>query len=142
MSNDGRGPRWMRKRTERVGLRAICWRTGREEHILTIKAHRLVLRQGNATSETLRPTLPLTLSRLHGARDGAERDTAWAEFVAAHSRVVLHTCRALTHDYDAAMDAYTFVLGALREDDHRRLRAYVPDEKTPFTTWLIVVTRR
>lgn len=86
--------------------------------------------------------LPVTLSRLHVAHDGAERDTAWAEFVAAHSGVVLHTCRALTREYDAAMDAYTFVLGALREHDHRRLRAYVPDGKTPFTTWLIVVTRR
>ena len=90
----------------------------------------------------MRVGLPPTLSRLHVASDGAERDTAWAEFVAAHSSVVLHTCRALTHDYDAAMDAYTFVLGALSEDDHRRLHAYIPDGKTPFTTWLIVVARR
>ena len=40
------------------------------------------------------------------------------------------------------MDAYTHVLEALREDNHRRLRAYVPDGKTKFTTWLVVVTRR
>ena len=90
----------------------------------------------------MRIRLPVTLSRLQLARDGAERDTAWAEFVATHSSVVLHTCRAVTREYDATMDAYTFVLEALRERDHRRLRAYVPDGKTPFTTWLIVVTRR
>lgn len=40
------------------------------------------------------------------------------------------------------MDAYAFVLEALREDDCRRLRAYAPDGRTKFTTWLVVVTRR
>ena len=41
-----------------------------------------------------------------------------------------------------AMDAYTFVLDALRQDDHHRLRAYAPDGRTSFATWLVVVTRR
>lgn len=40
------------------------------------------------------------------------------------------------------MDAYAFVLEALREDDCRRLRAYLPDGRTKFTTWLVVVVRR
>jgi RNA polymerase sigma factor (sigma-70 family) len=40
------------------------------------------------------------------------------------------------------MDAYAFVLEALRQDGCRRLKAYVPDGKTKFTTWLVVVTRR
>lgn len=40
------------------------------------------------------------------------------------------------------MDGYAFVLQALREDGCRRLRAYVPDGKTKFTTWLVVVARR
>lgn len=40
------------------------------------------------------------------------------------------------------MDGYAYVLEALREDDCHRLRAYVPDGKTRFTTWLVVVTRR
>jgi RNA polymerase sigma factor (sigma-70 family) len=55
---------------------------------------------------------------------------------------VLRTCRSVARDHDLAMDAYTFVLGALRQDDHRRLRAYVPDGRSSFATWLIVVTRR
>jgi len=88
------------------------------------------------------PDLPLTLSRLHDASDGAERDTAWADFIAAHSALVLHVCRSTARDHDAAMDAYALVLEALREDGCRRLRAYVPDGKTKFTTWLVVVTRR
>ena len=40
------------------------------------------------------------------------------------------------------MDGYAFVLEALREDCCRRLRAYIPDGRTRFTTWLVVVTRR
>lgn len=86
--------------------------------------------------------LPLTLSRLHDASEGTERDDAWAEFVAAHSNVVLHVCRSTARDYDTAMDGYAFVLEALRDDGCRRLRAYVPDGQTKFTTWLVVVTRR
>jgi RNA polymerase sigma factor (sigma-70 family) len=55
---------------------------------------------------------------------------------------VLRTCKAVARDHDAAMDAYAYVLEALREDDCRRLRAYAPDGTTKFTTWLMVVTRR
>ena len=40
------------------------------------------------------------------------------------------------------MDGYAYVLEALREDCYRRLRAYAPDPRTRFTTWLVVVTRR
>jgi len=88
------------------------------------------------------PGLPLTLSRLHSARDSAERDAAWAEFIALHSDVVLHACRSLIRDHDAAMDSYAFALEALRENGYRRLCAYMPDGKTKFSTWLLVVTRR
>lgn len=101
--------------------------------------------QGALTGEALQGHylhLPPTLSRLTAATAGAERDNAWAAFVEAHSDVVLHTCRTVSRDHDVAMDAYAFVLQALNEDDCRRLRAYVPDGRTKFTTWLLVVTRR
>lgn len=67
---------------------------------------------------------------------------AWADFIAAHSDVVLRTCRSVVRDHDLAMDAYAFVLESLRQDDHRRLQAYVPDGRSSFSTWLVVVTRR
>jgi RNA polymerase sigma factor (sigma-70 family) len=86
--------------------------------------------------------IPQTLSRLHNATDETQRDEAWAEFVAAHSDTVLHTCRSVLHAHDAAMDGYAYVLEALREDGCRRLRAYVPQPDVKFTTWLVVVTRR
>ena len=76
------------------------------------------------------------------APGGAERDQAWHEFVAAHTGLLIHTCRTIARDRDAAMDGYAFILEALRENDCRRLRAYVPDGRTRFTTWLVVVARR
>jgi RNA polymerase sigma factor (sigma-70 family) len=86
--------------------------------------------------------IPATLSRLQSASDGAERETAWADFIRTHSDVVLRTCRSVIRERDVAMDAYAFVLETLRSDNYRRLRTFVPDGRTKFTTWLLVVTRR
>jgi len=88
------------------------------------------------------PDLPRELSRLLDARVPAHADAAWGEFVAVHSRLLLHVVRAMTNDRDAAMDAYARVLERLREDDCRRLRTYVPDGRSRFTTWLVAVVRR
>lgn len=100
------------------------------------------MRPGTSTNDVLPLDSSKTLSRLQRARNATERDAAWADFIAAHSDIVLRTCRSVARDYDVAMDAYAFVLEALRQDDHRRLRAYVPDGRTNFSTWLVVVTRR
>lgn len=86
--------------------------------------------------------LPRELSGLLGATDPATREAAWAAFLKAHSRLLLHTARSLGRDYDAAMDGYAYVLGQLRHDDYRRLRAYVANGRSKFTTWLVVVARR
>jgi len=69
-------------------------------------------------------------------------DAAWSDFVAVHSRLLLHVARAVTSDRDAAMDAYAHVLARLREDDFRRLRTYVADGRSKLTTWLVTVVRR
>lgn len=45
-------------------------------------------------------------------------------------------------DRDAAMDAYTYVLERLRDDDLRRLRTYQAHRRIKFTTWLVAVVRR
>jgi RNA polymerase sigma factor (sigma-70 family) len=82
------------------------------------------------------------LFRLLNAPDPPTRDTAWDAFVAVHSRLLLHTARSLNHDHDAAMDGYAYVLEALRENEYRRLRAYAPDGRSKFSTWLVVVARR
>jgi len=94
------------------------------------------------TSLESQPSLPPLLDRLLRPAEREARDRAWDEFVAAHSAVVLHTCRQVARDHDAAMDGYAYVLEALRADDCRRLRAYTPDGRTQFRTWLVVVVRR
>lgn len=86
--------------------------------------------------------LPVELSRLFAPADAAARDSAWDGFTAAYSRLLLHTARSITSDHDSTMDAYAYLLEQLRADDFRRLRAYSPDGRGKFTTWLVVVVRR
>lgn len=86
--------------------------------------------------------LPPDLSRLLDAAGPPAREEAWTQFVGTYSRLLLHTARSLAPQYDAAMDAYTYVLEELRRDDFRRLRAYVADSRSKFSTWLVVVARR
>jgi RNA polymerase sigma factor (sigma-70 family) len=85
---------------------------------------------------------PSELSHLLGATDVAARESAWPAFLNSYSRLLLHVARQVGRDYDAAMDAYTYVLEQVRADDYRRLRAYTADGRCKFTTWLVVVARR
>lgn len=96
------------------------------------------------TSDALHPALapPQSLTRLRLASEGAERENAWAAFIAEYSDVVLRACRAIMHDHDGTMDAYAHVLQALRANDCNRLRAYTPSGNSRFETWLLVVSRR
>lgn len=87
-------------------------------------------------------SVPPDLARLLAASDAIARESAWDRFVSSYSRLLLHVARSVSREHDAAMDAYAYVLEAFRRDDHRRLRAYAPDGRTKFTTWLVVVTRR
>lgn len=86
--------------------------------------------------------LPVELSDLLNAPDAAAREAAWGAFLAAHTRLLLHVARGVGRDYDAAMDAYAYMLERLREADCHRLRCYAADGRTKFTTWLVVVGRR
>ena len=85
---------------------------------------------------------PAALGRLLAASDPAVREDCWAEFVAMHSRLLLHVARSCGGQHDAAMDRYAFVLEQLQQDDYRRLRGYVADGRSEFSTWLVVVAQR
>ena len=82
------------------------------------------------------------LLRLLEAEDPAGRDSAWAEFVAEYSRLILHVARSVCGNHDAAMDGYAYVLEHLCGDDFSRLRAFVADGRSEFSTWLLVVAQR
>lgn len=86
--------------------------------------------------------VPVELSRLFAPANAAARDSAWDGFTAAYSRLLLHTARSVTPDHDSAMDAYAYLLEQLGADDFKRLKAYSPDGRGKFTTWLVVVARR
>ena len=86
--------------------------------------------------------LPADVARLLAAANPSERDAAWEAFVHAYTGLMLRVARSLGGGQDAAMDRYAFVLEQLRQDDHRRLRAYQRPGAGSFDLWLIVVTRR
>jgi len=85
---------------------------------------------------------PAPLSRLLNAEEPSAREACWADFVSAYSRLILHVAREMGGEHDAAMDRYAFVLEQLRRDDCRRLRSYVADGRSEFSTWLVVVAQR
>ena len=82
------------------------------------------------------------LHALLSAGDSSTRERAWADFVQQYSRLLLHVARSIAGDHDVVMDRYTFMLEGLQQDDYRRLRGYIADNRSSFTTWLIVVARR
>ena len=84
---------------------------------------------------------PPELHRLIAASP-ADQDQAWTRLLEAYSRLVLHVARSLCHDRDEAMDAYAHVLEQLRANDFSRLRAFSPDGRGKFSTWLVAVVRR
>jgi RNA polymerase sigma factor (sigma-70 family) len=90
----------------------------------------------------LEPAPPAELAALLAASTDAGRDEAWAKFAVAYTPLMLRVARSLGGDADAAMDRYAYALERLREDDCRRLRAYVRPGAGEFTLWLVVVVRR
>jgi len=88
------------------------------------------------------PALPGDLQSLVTATDTAARERAWAGFLRQHSNVILRVARALGGGHDATMDRYAFVVDALQGDHCKRLRAYAPEGRGSFDTWLAVVARR
>ncbi len=85
---------------------------------------------------------PAVLARLLAASDPPALDASWSDFVSAYSKLILHVARSAGGDQDSAMDRYAYVLDQLRGEDFRRLRTYVADGRSAFSTWLVVVTQR
>jgi RNA polymerase sigma factor (sigma-70 family) len=71
-----------------------------------------------------------------------QREEAWSAFVDQHALLLLHVARVVDGREDGGMDAFTFVLEKLREEDFRRLRQWQDDGRSQLSTWLVVVARR
>ena len=85
---------------------------------------------------------PAALVGLVGAIGPASSESAWVQFIESHNKLLLHVARSLGGDHDAAMDRYAYILEQLRSDNFRRLRAFVADGRSEFSTWLVVVAQR
>lgn len=86
--------------------------------------------------------LPPVLIRLLAPGAPPADDEPWADFVRLYSKLLLHVSRSFGGGHDAAMDRYTCILEQLRGDDYRRLRTFMADGRSEFSTWLVVVAQR
>ncbi|HEV2671666.1 MAG TPA: sigma-70 family RNA polymerase sigma factor [Gemmatimonadales bacterium] len=70
-------------------------------------------------------------------------DAAWDLFLDRYRRLIFSAIRHYAQDYDDVMDVFAHVCEALREEDMRRLRAYLqqPVHRARFSTWLVTVVR-
>lgn len=103
-------------------------------------------RTQNAESKPVTPDRadvhPRELQNLLKAESPSAFEDAWEMFVARHHRLLLHVARKVMPARESAVDAYAYVLERLRRENCRALRAYSPDGRSQFTTWLVVVARR
>src|SRR5689334_15773086 len=95
-----------------------------------------VLRHRMADRHT---AVPPELAQVLNGAPPADRDRAWADLIENHTGLIMMVARTVAAEHDGVMDAYTFVLERLREDDYRRLRGYAHDGRSAFSTWLAVV---
>jgi hypothetical protein len=70
-------------------------------------------------------------------------ERAWDLFVTRYRRLIFAAIRHYAQGYDDVMDVFARVCEALREDDLKRLRAWVeaPTHRARFSTWLVTVVR-
>ena len=85
---------------------------------------------------------PRELTRLLNARNAAESNRAWADFLSSYGHLLLKTAQYTHRNHDASMDAYAFVLERLRQSEFRRLRAFTGGDAAALSRWLVVVARR
>lgn len=95
-----------------------------------------------ANNKTTANGLPRELAQLLNPNGGDLNGEAWACFLESHSKLILKAAHTTSDGYDDAMDRYAFVISHLQEEDFRRLRAFTPNGRGKFSTWLVVVASR
>jgi RNA polymerase sigma factor (sigma-70 family) len=80
-------------------------------------------------------------ARLH-APEREVREAAWDELIARQTGLLMSVARSFHGDRDQVMERYAYVLEKLRERNFHRLRAFQPQGRASFSTWLTVAARR
>jgi len=86
--------------------------------------------------------VPAEVAALLDASDADSAEAGWSAFLKRYNGLLLATARQFGQGHDAAMDRYSFILEELRRNDFGRLRSYAVDNRSRFSTWLVVVARR
>ncbi len=66
-------------------------------------------------------------------------DSAWSEFLARYSPLILHVIRRYDAGDGPATECFNHVCAALSDNRFRRLRSFRPDGPASFKTWLMAV---
>jgi RNA polymerase sigma factor (sigma-70 family) len=66
-------------------------------------------------------------------------DSAWREFLARYSSLIMHVVRRHEADGEPATECFIYVCGALADDGFSRLRSFRSDGPARFETWLMAV---
>jgi RNA polymerase sigma factor (sigma-70 family) len=72
---------------------------------------------------------------------GPNAERGWCDFLSAYSDLIYATIRHIAHDHDHLSDCFLFICEKLADRDFRRLRAFAPDGRATFSTWLRAVVR-
>ena len=70
-----------------------------------------------------------------------DKEGAWSTFLTNYSELIYGVIKTFTQNPDHAGDCFLFVCAKLADKDYRRLRAFRPDGKARFSTWLRAVVR-
>jgi len=66
-------------------------------------------------------------------------DSAWSEFLARYSPLIMHVIRRHDAGDGPATECFNYVCAALSDNGFRRLRSFRPDGPACFKTWLMAV---
>lgn len=75
------------------------------------------------------------------ALQSGDSEATWTTFLTAYSQLIYGVIRKFTRDTDHLGDCFLFVCTKLSEKHYRRLRAFQPNGRARFSTWLRAVVR-
>lgn len=82
-----------------------------------------------------------TIGRLLDVLASDSGGEAWTEFLAIYSETIVGVVRVFSRDADQCSDCFLFVCERLAAKNYRRLRAFEPNGRAQFSTWLRAVVR-
>jgi RNA polymerase sigma factor (sigma-70 family) len=83
----------------------------------------------------------LEIAKILNQFAGNDAERGWREFLSVYSDNIYSAVRLIARDSDDASDCYLYACEKLADNDFRRLRAFHPEGRATFNTWLRAVIR-